>query len=102
MDIKNINAPRSTITIDRKKLEKSGESVYFITTILGKRAEQINKILKTKLDNKLKEFITPNDTLEEIIENKEQIEISKIFENLPKSVLIATQEFLDGKIYYNK
>ncbi|XOD68585.1 MAG: DNA-directed RNA polymerase subunit omega [Flavobacteriales bacterium AspAUS03] len=102
MNLNSIKAPQSTITIDRKELEKSGESIYAITTILGKRADQINSVLKKELDNKLEEFATSIDSLEEIFENREQIEVSKIFERLPKPTSIAIQEFLDGKIYYRK
>lgn len=102
MNINNIKGPQSTITIDKKELEKSGESIYAITTILGKRADQINSVLKAELDSKLKEFVIPNDTLEEVFENIEQIEISKAFERLPKPTLIATQEFFEGKIYYRR
>lgn len=103
MDINNIKAPTSTITIDRMELEKSGKNIYEIINIISKRANYINIVIKNELDKKLKEFIIPNDTLEEVFENTEQIEISKEFEKLPKSTLIAIQEFLDNKIiYYNK
>lgn len=102
MDINNIKSPASTITIDRKQLEKTGKSVYEIINILSKRSDQISLAIKKELDNKLREFVIPNDTLEEIFENREQIEISKVFEKLPKPTLIATQEFLDGKLKYSK
>lgn len=100
MDINNIKAPKSTITIDKKELEKNGKSVYEIINVISKRANNINNIIKNELDKKLREFIIPNDNLEEIFENREQIEISIAFEKLPKSTLIAIQEFLDGKIKY--
>lgn len=102
MNINNIKSPKSTITIDRKELEKTGKSVYEIINILSKRSDQISLEIKKELDNKLREFIIPNDTLEEIFENREQIEISKVFEKLPKPTLIATQEFLDNKLKYYK
>lgn len=102
MNINNIKSPKSTITIDRKELEKTGQSIYEIINILSKRSNQISLAIKKELDNKLREFIVPNDTLEEIFENREQIEISKVFEQLPKATLIATQEFLDGKLKYYK
>lgn len=102
MNINNIKSPASTITIDRKKLEKNGKSVYEIINILSTRADQISLAIKKELDNKLREFVVPNDTLEEIFENREQIEISKVFEKLPKPTLIATQEFLDNKLKYYK
>lgn len=102
MNINNIKSPKSTITIDRKELEKTGKSVYEIINILSIRSDQISLEIKKELDNKLKEFIIPNDTLEEIFENREQIEISKVFEKLPKPTLIAIQEFLDKKLKYYK
>jgi DNA-directed RNA polymerase subunit K/omega len=101
MDIKNIKAKKSTTTVDRKILEEKEKNIYLITVIIGKRAEQINIFLKQKLDEKLQNFITPiNDNLEEIHENKEQIEISKLFEKLPKPSMIALEEFMNDKIKY--
>lgn len=101
MNIKDIKTQISTILIDRKILEKKEKNIYLATTIIGKRAEQISIMLKNKLDEKLQNFITPiNDNLGEIHENKEQIEISKLFEKLPKPNYIAIEEFINDKISY--
>lgn len=77
-------------------------NVYESIAIIGKRANQINVSLKEELHNKLEEFATHTDNLEEIHENKEQIEISKAYERMPNPALLATQEFMEGKIYYRK
>lgn len=102
MNINDIKASKSTITIDKKELEKDGDSIYYIINVLGKRADQISTAIKSELNSKLKEFIVPNDNLEEVFENREQIELSKRFEKIPNPSLIATQEFLDKKIFFNK
>jgi len=70
--------------------------------IVAKRANQINIVLKEELHNKLDEFASHTDSLEEIHENKEQIEISKAYERMPNPALLATQEFFEDKIYYRK
>ena len=72
----------------------------FNLAIIAKRANQIAGEMKRDLDKKLQEFASLNDNLEEISENREQIEISKYYEKLPKPTLIATQEYMDGKIFY--
>src|SRR5580765_2800480 len=81
--------------------EKTG-NLYESISIVGKRANQINISLKEELHNKLEEFASHTDSLEEIHENKEQIEISKAYERMPNPALLATQEFLEDKIYYRK
>jgi DNA-directed RNA polymerase subunit K/omega len=98
---KKNNAPVNTITRDMGKFDVTGnmyESVY----IIAKRSNQIAAEIKQELNSRLEEFATSNDTLEEVFENKEQIEISRFYEKLPKPTLMATQEFLEGKIYYRK
>lgn len=100
MNINKINAPKKTITIDKKKLQKNNKNIYEVITVIGKRANKINYLLKIELENKLKEFIIPTDTLEDVFENKEQIEISKAFERLPKPTSIAIEEFINDKIEY--
>lgn len=75
-------------------------NLYASIAIVGKRANQINISLKEELHNKLEEFASHTDSLEEIHENKEQIEISRAYEKMPNPALLATQEFLEGKIYY--
>jgi DNA-directed RNA polymerase subunit K/omega len=100
MDYKKTNASLSTETRDIKRLEQGVDNIYEATVIISKRANQIAAELKEELNQKLEEFASYTDNLEEIFENKEQIEISKFYERLPKPTLIALQEFLDGKIYY--
>jgi len=81
--------------------EKTG-NLYESIAIVGKRANQINISLKEELHNKLEEFASHTDSLEEIHENKEQIEISKAYERMPNPALLATQEFLEEKVYFRK
>jgi DNA-directed RNA polymerase subunit K/omega len=81
--------------------DKTG-NLYESISIVGKRANQINISLKEELHNKLEEFASHTDSLEEIHENKEQIEISRAYERMPNPALLATQEFLDDKIYFRK
>jgi DNA-directed RNA polymerase subunit K/omega len=77
-------------------------NLYESIAIIAKRANQINIALKEELHNKLEEFATHTDSLEEIHENKEQIEISKAYEKMPNPAILATQEFMDEKIYFRK
>jgi DNA-directed RNA polymerase subunit K/omega len=100
MDYKKTLAPDSTITRDMIKLGDMTGNVYETVRIIGKRANEIAVEIKQDLGKKLQEFSTSVDSLEEIFENREQIEISRYFERLPKPTLIATQEFLDGEVYY--
>lgn len=81
--------------------EKTG-NIYGSISIIAKRANQINISLKEELHNKLEEFATHTDSLEEIHENKEQIEISRAYERMPNPALLATAEFIDDKIYFRK
>ena len=81
--------------------EKTG-NIYQSIAIVAKRASQINISMKEELHNKLEEFATHTDSLEEIHENKEQIEISKAYERMPNPALLATQEFMEDKIYFRK
>ena len=100
MDYRKTNAPLTTITRDVMNLSDSTGNIYESVAIIGKRANQISAELKSELSRKLQEFETKGDNLEEIFENREQIEISRFYEKLPKPTLIATQEFIEGKIYY--
>ena len=77
-------------------------NLYESIAIIAKRANQINITIKEELHNKLEEFASHTDSLEEVHENKEQIEISRAYEKMPNPALLATTEFLDGKIYYRK
>jgi len=81
--------------------EKTG-NLYESIAIIAKRANQINISMKEELHNKLEEFATHTDSLEEIHENKEQIEISKAYERMPNPALLATQEFMEEKVYFRK
>jgi DNA-directed RNA polymerase subunit K/omega len=100
MDLKKTNAPVNTITYNKSLIEERTGNVYEAITIIAKRANQINSEIKKELTEKLEEFATYNDSLEEIFENKEQIEVSKYYEKLPKPHALAVQEWLDDKIYY--
>ena len=100
MDLKNTKAPDSTTTIDKNLVDKPTDNIYEAISIVSKRATQINTEIKKELLEKLDEFATYSDSLEEIFENKEQIEVSKFYEKLPKPHAMAVQEWLEDKIYY--
>ena len=100
MDIKNTNAAQTTKTYNRDAVENQTENIYEAISIISKRAEQIKGDVKKELIEKLEEFATYNDSLEEIFENKEQIEVSKFYERLPKPHAIAIQEWLEDKVYH--
>ena len=100
MDIKNTNAAQTSKTYNRDAIENQTENIYEAISIISKRAEQIKGDVKKELIEKLEEFATYNDSLEEIFENKEQIEVSKFYERLPKPHAIAIQEWLEDKVYH--
>ena len=100
IDYKKTKAPKTTITRDINELSEKVGNVYETVAIIGKRSNQISSALKKELDAKLQDFSVPQDTIEETFENKEQIEISRSYELLPKPTLIATQEFLDDELMY--
>ena len=100
VDIKNSEAPINTTTIDKNKVDAPTNNIYEAISIIAKRANQINGDIKKELLEKLDEFATYNDSLEEIFENKEQIEVSKFYEKLPKPHSLAVQEWLEDKIYH--
>jgi DNA-directed RNA polymerase subunit K/omega len=102
MDYKKTNAPLTTITRDIAKMDMETANIYESVVIISKRANQISVEIKEELNKKLKEFESYTDNLEEVFENREQIEISKYYERLPKPTLIALQEFSENKIYYRK
>jgi len=102
MDLKKTNAPITTVTRDMGKLDEATGNVYQSVAIIAKRANQISVEMKQELNRKLEEFSSYSDTLEEVYENKEQIEISRFYEKLPKPSLVATQEFLDNKLHFRK
>ena len=93
-------APNNTVTRDMNMLSEEVGNVYETVRIIGKRANQISVEVKHELDKKLQDFSTTSDNLEEVFENREQIEISRYYEQMPKPVLRAAQEFEDGDIYF--
>ena len=101
MDYKRTNAPLNTVTRDMIEMSQDTGNVYETVAIIGKRANQIGVEIKDELKRKLEEFSSNNvDNLEEVFENREQIEISKYYERLPKPVLLATQEYIEDKTYF--
>ena len=100
MDTKTKKVPTNTITRDTKNLAAPTGNIYESVVILYKRANQIALAEKKELNKKLEDFRNERDTRDEIFENKEQIEISKYYEKLPKPTLIATQEYLEDKLAY--
>ena len=100
MDLKKANAPVNTVTYDRNQIDEPTENIYESISIIARRAEQINSDIKKELIDKLEEFATYNDSLEEVFENKEQIEVSKFYEKLPKPHALAVQEWLTDKVYF--
>ncbi len=100
MDFKKTTAPTNTVTRDVLKLSEETGNIYETVAIIGKRANQISVDIKQELSKKLQEFAPTSDNLDEVFENCEQIEISRYYEKLPKPSLIATEEFIEGKIYY--
>ncbi len=100
MDLKKTDAPVSSITYNRNEIDAPTDNIYEAISVIAKRAEQINTDIRRELIDKLEEFATYNDSLEEIFENKEQIEVSKFYEKLPKPHALAVKEWLDDKIYH--
>ena len=100
MDYKKTNAPTNTVTRDIMDLCDETGNIYESVAIIGKRANQISLDIKNELSKKLQELASVCDNLDEVFENREQIEISRFYEKLPKPSLIATQEFVEGKIYF--
>ena len=100
MDYKKMKAPTNTVTRDMNQLSDSVGNVYEMVRIIAKRSNQIATEMKRDLDKKLQDFSSSSDTMEEVFENHEQIEISRFYEKMPKPTLEAIQEFEEGKIYY--
>lgn len=101
-DFKRSKAPSSTVTRDLNKLEAKTGNIYEAVVICSKRSNQIAIEIKEELSRKLEEFANYTDNLEEVFENREQIEISKFYERLPKHTLIAMDEFENDQIYVRK
>ena len=102
MDYKKLKIETTTITRNVNELNDITGNIYESVSILAKRANQIGHELKEELNGKIEEFATPNDNLEEVFENREQIELAKYYEHLPKPTLIAINEFLNGQIYFRR
>lgn len=100
MSFKNTNAERSTVTRDTIELEKGTSNIYESIVVMSKRANQISASLKEELTSKLQEFASSTDNLEEIFENREQIEISRFYEKLPKPVAMAIEEMKNEQVYF--
>ena len=100
MDYKKTTASGTTVTRDLMSLAEETGNVYETVRIIGKRSNEITSDIKHDLERKLQEFSSYTDSLDEVFENREQIEISRYFERLPKPSLIATQEFVDGEVYF--
>ena len=100
MDYKKSKAPVNTVTRNLQDLWKETGNIYESVAIIAKRANQISVEIKQDLSKKLAEFASYNDSLEEVFENREQIEISRYYEKLPKATLLATEEFLEGNVYW--
>ena len=94
------NVPQTTVVRDLRRIDEKTENLYESLAIISKRANQIAAQMKEELHSKLQEFNNDSDTLEEVFENREQIEISSYYERLPKPTLIAVEEFLNGKVYH--
>ena len=101
MEIKK-NIPNNTVTRKLADFDHETGNVYKSINVIARRANQISADLKSELKSKLNEFSSPTDSMEETCENREQIEISRYYERLPKPVIIATEEFLDDEVYYRK
>lgn len=102
MNSKPTNAAKTTITRDVSKLDAEVGNVYETVALLGKRANQISVTIKEELSAKLEEFAVNGENLEEVYENREQIEVSKHYERMPKPGALAIQELMDGKLYFRR
>ena len=100
MDYRKSKAPVNTVTRNIMELCKDTGNIYESVAIIAKRANQISQEIKQDLNKKLAEFASYNDSLEEVFENREQIEISRYYEKLPKATLLATEEFVEGNVYW--
>ena len=100
MDIKKNNVPNNTVTRKLTDIDAQTGNIYESVVVISRRANQIATQLKQELNRKLADFSSTTDTLEETFENREQIEISRYYERLPKPTLIATEEFLEKEVYF--
>ena len=102
MNFKNTNAETNTVTRNMNEIEEVTGNIYESCVVVSKRADQIAVDLKEELIGKLNEFASTTDNLEEVFENREQIEISRFYERLPKTNAMALKEFLDDKVYFRQ
>lgn len=100
MNFKNTNAESTTVTRNMDEIEEVTGNIYESCVVVSKRSDQLAVDLKEELINKLNEFASTTDNLEEIFENREQIEISRFYERLPKTNAIALKDFLEDKVYF--
>lgn len=100
MDYKKVNAPLNTVTRDMIEMSADTGNIYETVCIIAKRANQIAMEMKHDLEKKLQEFASLSDSTEEVNENREQIEISRYYEKLPKPVLIAAEEYVQHEIHF--
>lgn len=100
MDYKKVKTDTEAITRTIREFSEPTGNIYESLAIISKRANQISLEMKEELNKKIQEFATTQDNLEEIFENREQIEVARFYERLPKPTLIAVQEFMDGKTYF--
>lgn len=100
MDYRKTDAPTNTQTRNITEFSKGTNNIYESVVIMSRRANQISVAMKNDLQKKLQEFASANENLDEVFENREQIEISRYYEHLPKPSLIAEQEFIDDRLYY--
>jgi len=100
MDYKKIKTEDTAVTRKLRDFSNGTNNLYETVAILSKRADQIEVDLKGELDEKVQEFYSPTDTLDEVFENREQIEIARYYENMPKPSLLATWEYMNDRIYY--
>ena len=102
MELKKSNIPNNTVTRKLVDIDAPTGNVYESVAVIAKRANQIAAEMKQELVSKLETFTTSQDSLEETFENSEQIEVSRYYERLPKPVIVATEEFLDGQVYFRE
>ena len=100
MDYQNRKIPTDTVSRDLRELTKDTDNIYLSVNIMAKRANQLTRLMKHDLKKKLDEFSSYSDNLEEVFENREQIEISKFYERLPKPALLAIDEFLKDELFW--
>jgi len=100
MDYKRVKTEDTAVTRKLRDFSKGTNNLYETVAILSKRADQIEVDLKSELDEKVQEFYSPTDTLDEVFENREQIEIARYYENVPKPSLLATWEYMNDRIYF--